>query len=190
MQRKVLGLTYLVMISLFFPLVIVSGDVPNVLEINATVGKDETMLIVEVRHSSPSSSHFVDSIEIRLDDGVEKVFSQEPQSSTRFTIELKLDESVEKIDVRVHCTAHGWSKWATFTEGPVEQEPSGIPGFPYISVILGLFISFLFSGFYTRDSSKRARIARVPWMRTRARAIVYHFCISRAQVGFYVVKYS
>jgi hypothetical protein len=121
----------------------VSGDVPSVLEIDATI-EDETVLIIDVRHASPSSTHFVDSIEIRLDDGAEKVFSQEPQSSTRFSIEVTLDSSVDKIEVRVHCTNHGWSKWATFSEVSETEEPRGIPGFPYLSIILGLLLSSLF----------------------------------------------
>ena len=82
-------------------------------------------------------------IEIRIDDGVEKVFSQEPQSSTRFSIKISLDSSVEKIEVRAHCTTHGWSKWATFTEEPQNEEPQGIPGFPFISIILGFLISLV-----------------------------------------------
>jgi hypothetical protein len=144
MRRQILGFTFLIILSLLFPLYIVSGDVPSILEIDATIGKDETSLMVEVRHSSPTSSHFVDSIEIRIDDGVEKVFSQEPQSSTSFSIEITLDSSVEKIEVRAHCTTHGWSKWATFTEEePKKEEPRGIPGFPFVSIILGLLLSLV-----------------------------------------------
>jgi hypothetical protein len=131
------------MLSSLFPLSVVNADVPNILEIDITVGKNETSIIVEVRHSSPTSKHFVDSIEIRIDDGVEKVFSQEPQSSTRFNIEITHDSSVEKIEVRAHCTTHGWSKWSTFTEEPEKEEPKGLPGFPFVSIILGLLLSLI-----------------------------------------------
>jgi hypothetical protein len=89
----------------------------------------------------------VDSIEIRLIDCCEKTFSQEPQSSTKFSIEITLNSSVENLEIRAHCTTHGWSKWAEFKEEPEKEEPKGIPGFPYESVILGLLLSLLFLRF-------------------------------------------
>jgi desulfoferrodoxin (superoxide reductase-like protein) len=153
LRKQGLGLVFLIILTSLLPLNLVYGDVPSILEIEATVDKDETLLKVEVRHSSPSSQHYVDSIEIKLDNGEVVEFSQEPQSSTRFTVEIKLDSTAEKIDVRAHCTNHGWSKWETFEEKHGNGESTGIPGFPFESVVLGLFLTFLFLMFKLQKSS-------------------------------------
>lgn len=135
----------LVLLGLTLPLSFVYGNVPSVLEVEATADGDDMVLGLEVSHSSPSSGHYVDSVVVRVDDGDEVVYDQDPQSSTRFSVEIVLeDASPTKVEVRVHCTSHGWSAWRVLGLGEEpEEKGGGIPGFPVESVVLGLAVGLL-----------------------------------------------
>ncbi len=135
----------LVLLGLTLPLSFVYGNVPSVLEVEATADGDDMVLGLEVSHSSPSSGHYVDSVVVRGDDGNEVVYDQDPQSSTRFSVEIVLeDASPTKVEVRVHCTSHGWSAWRVLGLGEEpEEKGGGIPGFPVESVVLGLAVGLL-----------------------------------------------
>jgi hypothetical protein len=135
----------LVLLGLTLPLSFVHGNVPRVLEVEATADGDDTVLGIEISHSSPSSGHYVDS-EVRVDDGDEVAYDQDPQSSTRFSVEIVLeDASPTKVEVRVHCTNHGWSVWKVLGLGDEEPDESGggIPGFPVEAIVLGLAVGLL-----------------------------------------------
>jgi desulfoferrodoxin (superoxide reductase-like protein) len=117
------------------------ADVPSVLEISREEEGGNTFLVIEVRHGSPTSSHYVDVIEVEVDGEVEKLDDLEPQASTRFEERYAVDPDAE-IRVRAHCNVHGWSRWA----GEEEGEPvggGGIPGFPHESVALGAALVLL-----------------------------------------------
>ena len=136
----------LVLLGLTLPLSFVYGNVPSVLEVEATADGDDTVLGIEISHSSPSSGHYVDSVEVRVDDGDAVAFDQDPQSSTRFSVEIVLeDASPMKVEVRVHCTSHGWSAWKVLGLGDGEPDESGggIPGFPVEALFLGLAVGLL-----------------------------------------------
>jgi len=136
----------LVLLGLTLPLSFVYGNVPRVLEVEATADGDDTVLGLDVSHSSPSSGHYVDSVEVRVDDGDEVAYDQDPQSSTRFSVEIVLeDASPMKVEVRVHCTSHGWSAWKVLGLGDEEPDESGggIPGFPVEAIVLGLAVGLL-----------------------------------------------
>ena len=45
----------------------VFADVPSVLELTTEKDGGDNFLVIEVRHSSPTSSHYVDIIEIEID---------------------------------------------------------------------------------------------------------------------------
>lgn len=141
----------IVLLHLTPPISFVYGNVPSVLEIDSTADKLNTVLILDVSHSSPSSSHYVDSVEVKVDDGDKVIYNQDPQSSTRFSVEIALeDTSPTKVEVRSHCTNHGWSVWKVLKleaeEPEPEEEPdtsSGIPGFGFESVLIGVVLSML-----------------------------------------------
>ena len=136
----------LVLLGLTLPLSFVYGNVPRVLEVEAMADGDDTVLGLDVSHSSPSSGHYVDSVEVRVDDGDAVAYGQDPQSSTRFSVEIVLeDASPTKVEVRSHCTSHGWSAWKVLGLGDEEPDESGggIPGFPVEASVLGLAVGLL-----------------------------------------------
>ena len=138
----------LVLLGLALPLSSVLGNVPSIPVVEITADGDDTLLNVEISHSSPSSSHYVDSVEVKVDNGDATAYEQDPQSSTRFTVELVLEgASPSKVEVRSHCTSHGWSAWKVLVLGEVGDEPEEnggeIPGFPAWSLALGLGVGLL-----------------------------------------------
>ena len=143
----------LVLLRLTLPVSFVYGNVPSVLKIDSTADGLDIVLILEISHSSPSSSHYVDSLEVKVDDGNELAYDQDPQSSTRFSVEIFLrDMSPTKVKVRSHCTDHGWSTWKVLElevealELEPEEEPEtpgGIPGFSIESSLIGVVFSIM-----------------------------------------------
>ncbi len=146
MNTKRIIILPLVLLGLILPLSFVYGNVPSVLDVEVTVDGDDAIINFEISHSSPSSSHYVDSVEVRADDGDEVAYNQDPQSSTRFSVEIVLkNTSLTKIEVRSHCTSHGWSAWKVLELGDEEPEENGggIPGFPAEALSIGLVVGLL-----------------------------------------------
>lgn len=117
------------------------ADVPSVLEITRVEEGGDTFLVIEVRHGSPTSSHYVDVIEVEVDGMVERLDDLGPQASARFEVRYAVDPDA-KIRVRAHCIVHGWGLWA----GEEGEEPGGgggIPGFPLESMVLGAALVLL-----------------------------------------------
>ena len=133
-----LGLMAFLVLSLI-PTLIVYADVPTVVELVLEIRGDDTVLVIRVRHSSPSQTHYVYEIEVELDGKVEKI-ERDSQSATTFTVEQTVDSKAADIRVRAHCTNHGWSQWKSLqTEEPTE-DGGGIPGFPVESMAIGLAV--------------------------------------------------
>ena len=129
---------------------IVKADVPSVLQINVVEGK----IIAEIRHSSPSSSHYVETIEVRIGSDVYKI-DLDPQSETVFEVEVLLDDvELTYFEMRAKCTTHGWSSWASNGVEEPTDESGGILGFPVLSVITGVTLVLLIQK--TRILSKHA----------------------------------
>lgn len=145
MQKKVfLKFLVIMMFAVSFFILPIYGDVPSVQEISILIEED-TKIILEVRHGSPSSAHYVDIIEVKISDDIHKL-TLELQNTVTFSEELVIDKlDVKGFDIRAHCTLHGWSKWKAFnTETTVEDTSNGIPGFPILSILIGfLFIVFI-----------------------------------------------
>ncbi|MGD2142129.1 MAG: hypothetical protein PVH79_01460 [Candidatus Bathyarchaeota archaeon] len=134
-----LGLMAFLIICLI-PALIAYADVPTVVELELETRGEDSVLIIQVRHSSPSGTHYVDVVEVEVDETVEKL-ELDPQSTTTFDIEHSVDADVVEIRTRAHCTNHGWSRWKSLeTEEPTNGS-GGIPGFPIESIILGIVIS-------------------------------------------------
>jgi len=133
-----LGILALLAFSLF-PTMAVNANVPTVIELQLETRGEETVLVIQARHSSPSQGHYVDSVEVDIDGTVEKI-ELDPQSQTTFTVEHTVDPKAVDIRARAHCTNHGWSQWKSLqTEEPTE-EGGGIPGFPVESTAIGLAV--------------------------------------------------
>jgi len=120
------------------PTLIVYADVPTVVELEVETRGEDTVLVIRVRHSSPSQTHYVYEIEVELDGKVEKI-ERDSQSAATFTVEHAVDSEAADIRVRAHCTNHGWSRWKSLTDEP-SGGGGGIPGFPVEATAIGLVI--------------------------------------------------
>jgi len=102
----------------------------------------EMVLRVDFRHNSPSSNHYVDSIEVEIDGKVEEITDQDPQSSASFSESKTLEDGeIGSIRVRAHCNIHRWSQWRTLELREDGGGGGGIPGFPLEALALGLLVS-------------------------------------------------
>lgn len=125
-ELKILACLCLVSLFLlsFSTIMPVLANIPTVLNIEATKEGADTALSIEISHSSPSSTHYVDMIEVEVNERLDRVSNLEPQTTTTFTYEHNVGTvEYETIRVRAHCTDHGWSPWATMGALP---EPSFI----------------------------------------------------------------
>jgi peptide/nickel transport system substrate-binding protein len=92
-----------------------------VLQISVSTEGENTLLNLEVKHNDPTSSHYVDIIEVEIDGNIQRETGLTPQNTTQFTYQYDLGEvEYENVRVRVHCNLHGWSSWATLGEQPQE----------------------------------------------------------------------
>ena len=124
-------------ILLFSNIKVVYANVPEIVALETEAGGDGRVLTVTIRHSSPTSAHFVDKLEVKVGDATQEV-ELNPESVVQFTETVNI-ALVGDVQVRAHCTWHGWSSWATL--GEVEANPSGgIPGFPILSIGIGLLV--------------------------------------------------
>ena len=123
-------------------IMMVFADVPSILELKRETRGSETVLLIRVRHSSPSSNHFVDTIDVEIDGKVEKITGLGPQTEISFNVEYKLGAGSVNVRARAYCIVHGWSQWASEAK---DGQPSGggIPSFPYESIIIGLVVGML-----------------------------------------------
>lgn len=118
---------------------IVRADVPSVLLIDVVEGK----ITVEIRHASPSSSHYVETVEVRVGGDVYEI-DLDPQIETVFESEVTLDDvDLTYFEVRAKCISHGWSNWASYGVEEPNDETGGIPGVPLLSVLAGVTLVML-----------------------------------------------
>ncbi len=100
----------------------VKADVPSILRLSIEDEGGEIFLIMEIRHRSPSSNHYVDEIQIKIGDKTDTV-TLESQPTVEFTNRFTIDSKSDEIQVRAHCTIHGWSNW----ESAVLPSPTPTP---------------------------------------------------------------
>ena len=110
--------------------VTVFADVPMVQKIDVTKDGEITILNFQIRHGSPSTNHYIDIIEVEINERLEptrtRINDLEPQTSTVFSYEYNIGTvQYESIKVRVHCNIHGWSSW-TSLEVPIPS-PTILP---------------------------------------------------------------
>ena len=140
----------LVLAASMFPVMIGYANVPTVMSMEIETRGEDTFLIMEVSHSSPTPTHFVGTAEVEV--GADSVIHLDlvPQTSGTFTIEVELESVAESIRARVSCTTHGWSSWRRLsTDG--QGQGGGIPGFPVEAIAAGI----LAAGLMLRRALKR-----------------------------------
>ncbi len=131
-----LGLLLVLAMSML-PVMIGYANVPTVLSMEIETRGEDTFLILEVIHSSPTSTHFVGTAEVEVGDESVIHLDLVPQTSGTFTIEVELETVAESIRARVSCTTHGWSSWRRLST-EAEGQGGGIPGFPVEAVAAGI----------------------------------------------------
>jgi desulfoferrodoxin (superoxide reductase-like protein) len=141
---KKIGIVLLLMLSLL-SIQLVYADVPTVTDLEITTATEGDTLSVTIRHSGPTNNDYVSKVEVKIGEDVEE-FELDPQSTVTFTEEFTIPED-GVVEVRAFCNLHGWSQWRTSVtdleptvEEPVliDEEPSGIPGFPLVAIGFGL----------------------------------------------------
>ena len=77
------------------------------------------LLIVTIRHASPTASHYVDKIEL-LKEKTTETINLQPQSGETFTTTAIICEGRDyqageelNVQVRAHCNTHGWGNWSS-----------------------------------------------------------------------------
>ena len=98
---------------------IVSFSANPIIDCGAPLAGRGFLLIVTIRHASPSASHYVDKIEI-LEGKTTETIDLPPQSGETFTTTAMLCEGRDyqageelNLQVRAHCNVHGWGSWSS-----------------------------------------------------------------------------
>ena len=136
-----LGMLLILAVSMF-PVKIGYANVPTVMSMEIETRGDDSFLIMEISHSSPTSTHFVGTAEVEVGDESVIHLDLVPQTSGTFIIEVELESVAESIRARVSCTTHGWSSWRRLsTDG--QGQGGGIPGFPVEAIAAGILTAGL-----------------------------------------------
>ena len=88
------------------------------------------------------SFRFFDKIQVDVDGDIQD-FNLTVQSLTEFNVNVTIDVAeANEIQVRAHCTLHGWGTWTILTNNGEEpaDETGGIPCYPLESLILVIII--------------------------------------------------
>ena len=111
-------LTYAILLILIITLSAASSlaDVPTVVQLTSKQEGTNTVLVLNIRHANPSQSHYVDTVEIEINEKLTRL-TLDSQNDQTFKYEYNagtLDSSAS-IMARVRCTLHGWSDWTNLS---------------------------------------------------------------------------
>jgi desulfoferrodoxin (superoxide reductase-like protein) len=145
-MKRASGLILILFVLSIFSATTVLADVPNIRNLKTTKDGTDTILEIEVRHGGPTNSHYIDIIEVEVNERLDRIDDLDPQTTTIFTYRHNIGNTqYDSIRVRVRCNLHGWSSWANIDavpEPPFYETPVGIAtiGGSIVLVILILFI--------------------------------------------------
>lgn len=119
----------------------VFADVPSVLTITIVPDASTSTITVEIRHADPSSSHYIDIIEVEVNERLDRISDLNPQTATVFSYQHSVGDTVfDSLRVRVHCNVHGWGGWkaegTTDATTPFYMTPIGIVAIVGIVVVV------------------------------------------------------
>lgn len=85
----------------------VYADVPIILNVEPWINGTDTVLNITVRHLGPTSSHYINTVEVEI-DGVINNLNLNPQTTDTFTVQYNMGELNSELSVRVraHCVVH------------------------------------------------------------------------------------
>jgi len=110
-----------------FHIRLVLADVPSVVSIEAWTSETDTVLNITATHSSPTSSHYVNKVEVDANGTIHDI-DLAPQSTVTFIVQYGMGELTAEVSVqaRAHCNLHGWSDWSS---------PVVVPEFSFVHVL-------------------------------------------------------
>ncbi len=117
------------------------ADVPDVLSTEPWTSGTVTFLNITVRHASPTSSHYVNRVEIDVDGTVKNVELTPPQVAPAFVLQYDMGEvtAMPTVQARAHCNIHGWSGWSD----PIVVPEFSIVLLPIVLAVVSIAISLL-----------------------------------------------
>ncbi len=118
-----------------FQIKLVLADVPNVESVEPWTSGTDTILNITVRHSSPTTSHYVNKVEVDVDGSIQNIDlpSTPIQSAPTFVVQFNMGEltTTPTVKAKANCNLHGPGDWSN----PVE-----VPEFSPIHLLLVLAI--------------------------------------------------
>ena len=130
---------FVLFILIFFSLPnSVVADVPDIISVEPWTSGTETVLNITIRHSSPTTNHYIDVIQVEIDSVVNNV-QLNPQSENPFVVQYNMGELTTEpsFRVRAHCNLHGWGGWSS---SQIIPEFSSILTLIFASLILVISI--------------------------------------------------
>lgn len=128
---------------------LVYPNVPTMLQISVLKMGNDTLIVLSIDHSDPSSTHYVDAVDIEVNGELRDIVDLQPQVTTLFnyTYDWGVIDVVQSVRARAHCNLHGWSGWTSLETEP--PQPSASPNatinlFIQIAMALILIIGVVF----------------------------------------------
>lgn len=120
------------------PVTLVSANVPTMLRIQVEKRAGDTLIILTITHSNPSSIHYVDAIDLKVNGVLRSITITQPQAEPTFNYTYNWGEldSVENATARANCNIHGWSDWALLGAGPTPAPLTGNPSLALVNLLL------------------------------------------------------
>ncbi len=140
-----------------FQIRVVFADVPSVLGIKQWASGTDTILNITVRHSSPTSSHYVNEVEVDLDGTVHDI-NLTSQSTVTFVVQSNMGEIAEEptVRARAYCTIHRWSSWSNSERASGFSLNQLIPLLAIASILVIALVTVLLFRSKVRGSKERS----------------------------------
>jgi hypothetical protein len=128
-----------VLFILFIPYFVVPvfANVPTVVQIIVSQKGTDIFVALNINHLNPTSTHYIDTIEIEINGVTQQIENLQPQNQETFSYEYNAGKiNITTVKARAHCTLHGWSDWnslfittsstVTVTTTTTTSRPTGI----------------------------------------------------------------
>ena len=120
----------IVLIMLFLATIMITGfqinpvlaDVSTVENIEPWTSGTDTILNITIRHNNPTTSHYVNKVEVDIDGAVQNIDlpSTPLQSAPTFVMQFNMGEltTTPTVKAKANCNLHGSSGWSNPVEVP------------------------------------------------------------------------
>jgi hypothetical protein len=171
---RVILLAPLLVVVLFCSLKPAVADIPDVvglstnsiIDCGAPLAGRGFLIVVTVRHTNPTATHYVDKVEVAIGKATESI-DLKPQSTEVFTVTTVVCEGRDyhpgqevTIQARAHCTLHGWGSWSSSVTVPEFGAPTVAAAVALI--LVGLITSLVRHGSRMRPLPERSFTRVIP----------------------------